>query len=405
MQDEVISTARRKRSRLGLGCGLILLALVLGLGAAVYILYSQYNQWQQAVAASGLDMSSANPALNSLRRILLERYLVQRAEQLRQPAGTAAEPVLFVIESGATAAEVVQKLAAIGLVSDAELFLNYLIYYGLDAGLVAGQYTLDPQATVIEMADRISRINGQMVELSFLPGWRAEEIAHYLDVTTPAQISAEDFLDVVQRRHGIDFTNINLTSHDFLANLPPDASLEGYLFPEVYLVNGDADAEALVTMMLENFDRRVTPAMRQAFGVQGLSLHEAVTLASIVEREGVVHDERPLIAGVFLKRLQVGMPLQADATVQYAIGQPAVWWKVPLDAADLQANSPYNTYRVNGLPPSPIANPGLESLQAVANPTETDFLFFVVDCTAEQAGRHVFSVTYEEHLTHVQRCQ
>jgi UPF0755 protein len=397
MQNEMVNVERQRRSGLGLGCVLIVLALALGVSAAVYILY---GQWQQAIVASGLDTGRANPALNPARRILLEQYLVQRAEQLRQPAGTAAEPMLFVIESGETAASVAQKLATMGLISNSELFLNYLIYYGMDAGLVAGQYTLDPQASIIELADMISDSNWQMLELSFLPGWRAEEMAHNLSVTTPAQIAAEDFLDFVQRRRGID-----LTRYDFLANLPPDASLEGYLFPDLYLANGHADAQTLVMMMLENFNLRVTPAMRQGFGTQGLSLHEAVTLASIVEREGVVHEERPLIAGVFLNRLRAGMPLQADATVQYAVGQPAAWWKVPLDAADLQVASPYNTYQVHGLPPGPIANPSLESLQAVATPQESDFLFFVLDCSAPESGRHVFSATYEEHLANVQRCR
>jgi UPF0755 protein len=376
---------------------LIVLALVIGLGAAVYVLY---GQWQQALSASELDPSQANPTLNPVQRIFLERYLLQRTEQLRRPAGTPGDPVLFSIESGETASDIAQKLMTAGLLTDPELFLNYLVYYGLDAGLVTGQYTLDPQATIIELADALSRSGGQMVELSFLPGWRAAEMANYLSVTAPAQISAEAFLDVVHRQRAVD-----LSRHDFLAKLPSDVSLEGFLFPGTYLANHDADAETLVTMMLENFGLEVTPAMRQGFGAQGLSLREAVTLASIVEREGVVHEERPLIAAVFLNRLRAGMPLQADATVQYAVGQSDAWWKVPLSAADLHVASPYNTYQVNGLPPGPIANPGLESLQAVAEPAETDFLFFVVDCTAEEAGRHIFSATYEEHLANVQRCQ
>jgi UPF0755 protein len=268
-----------RASTVRLGCLFILLALLLSVGAAGYVVY---NQWQAAIAGSGLDRGRANPILNPLQRFLLERYLVQRADQLRQPAGTAAEPVLFVIESGEGAREIANKLVTAGLLGDGELFVNYLVYYGMDAGLVAGQYTLDPQASVIELAEVISGTTGQMIELSFLAGWRAEEMAHYLDVTSPAQISAEVFLDIVYRRRGID-----LTPYDFLANLPPDASLEGYLFPDLYLANGDAEAETLVMMMLLNFDRQVTPAMRQGFGAQGLSLREGVTLASIVEKEAV----------------------------------------------------------------------------------------------------------------------
>jgi UPF0755 protein len=402
MQNNIANTDsnRNKRSRSQLGCLLFILALAIGLGAAVYVLY---GQWQEALAASGLDTSQSNPALNPAQRFFLERYLVQRAEQLRRPAGTAGEPVLFVIESGETARDVAQKLMTAGLLNDVDLFLNYLIFFGLDAGLVAGQYTLDPHASMIELANAITRSGGQMVELHFLPGWRVEEMANYLNVTTPAQISAEAFLDVIHRRRGVD-----LSRHDFLANLPPDASLEGFLFPDTYLANHDADAETLVMMMLENFDLKVTPMMRQGFGAQGLSLREAVTLASIVEREAVLPEERPLIAGVFLNRLRAGMPLQADATVQYALGaQPELqtWWKAPLAPVDLQVASPYNTYQINGLPPGPIANPGLESLQAVAVPAETEFLFFVVDCAAGEPSRHAFSVTYEEHLANVQRCQ
>jgi UPF0755 protein len=148
--------------------------------------------------------------------------------------------------------------------------------------------------------------------------------------------------------------------------------------------------------------------MRQAYGFYGLNLREAVTLASIVEREAVVHEERPTIAGVFLNRLGQEMKLEADPTVQYALGYDAdssKWWKNPLTLDDLAFDSPYNTYVVTGLPPGPIANPSLASLQAVAEPAQTEFIFFVVDCTASTSGSHVFSATYEEHLANVQRCR
>jgi UPF0755 protein len=137
-------------------------------------------------------------------------------------------------------------------------------------------------------------------------------------------------------------------------------------------------------------------------------VHEAVTLAAIVEREAVVATERPIIAGVFYNRLAQGIKLEADPTVQYPLGyQPDSdsWWKSPLFLVDLEMDSPYNTYRYGGLPPGPIANPSLSSLEAVAFPAATEFIFFVADCEAAVPGSHAFSITYEEHLANVQRCR
>ncbi|MCP4417618.1 MAG: endolytic transglycosylase MltG, partial [Chloroflexi bacterium] len=210
-------------------------------------------------------------------------------------------------------------------------------------------------------------------------------------------------LAIVKRQVAFD-----VTAFPFLASLPPSTSFEGYLFPDSYQLAQDADAEFLVTLMLQTFDRRVTAVMRQGFQTQGISLHEAVVLAAIVEREAVVAEERPIIAGVFYNRLAQGIKLEADPTVQYPLGHQAEndsWWKSPLFFSDLEFDSPYNTYLYAGLPPGPIANPSLSALEAVAFPIETPFIFFVADCTAAIANSHAFSITYEEHLSNVQRCQ
>ncbi|MGB9897319.1 endolytic transglycosylase MltG, partial [Thermanaerothrix sp.] len=140
--------------------------------------------------------------------------------------------------------------------------------------------------------------------------------------------------------------------------------------------------------------------IREGFARQGLSLYQGVILASIVEREGIVKEEYPLIASVFLNRLRAGMKLDSDPTVQYALGYDAhlnTWWKNPLKSEDFKINSPYNTYINAGLPPTPICNPGLEALQAVANPAQTSYYYFRAQC--DQSGRHVFSETYEQHLS------
>jgi UPF0755 protein len=290
-----------------------------------------------------------------------------------------------------------------GLLKNRELFLNYLRYFGLDSALQTGRFTLNGRLTVPQLAALITKGSARDITLSFLPGMRLEEIAHYLTVTTPAEIDPAEFLALARRQKGFDVGH-----YPFLNSLPAETPLEGFLYPDTYIVPPNANATYLLDQMLQNFDRQVTPTMRQAYGAQGLSLAEAVILASIVERETMTEEERPLIASVFLNRVQDGMPLQADPTVQYAAGfQEAEnsWWKVPLGLADLEFEHPYNTYTIPGLPPGPIANPALGSLQAIAEPAKTDYLFFVLDCLSNPVGRHVFSRTYEEHLAHVQQCQ
>lgn len=375
---------------------MVVAILFAAIGAAGMVLY---RIW----LGEGLDRAAVNPNLSQTQRLYLEYYLSEHALELSQPAGVGTLPVSFTISSGEGATAIADSLKAAGLLTNNELFLNYLSYYGLDGGLVAGDYRLDPRQTIPQLAEALGAGGARALELRFLPGWRSEEMVNYLRVVRPAQIDADVFLDVIQTRQGID-----IGAFPFLSALPEGASLEGYLFPDAYTIEPDTNSVDLARKMLENFDQQVTPAMRQSYGAQGLSLRDALVLASIVEKEAILAEEKPLMAAVFLNRLRAGMPLQADPTVQYAIGFYApgdTWWKSPLDAADLGIDSPYNTYLVNGIPPGPISNPGLTSLEAVAHPAATDFLFFVLDCTAEIPGTHVFSKTYEEHLVNVERCR
>jgi UPF0755 protein len=366
--------------------------------AAAFLLY---GRWQATTRAGSLVLGESDPALNPAERLYLEAYLAARAEALTAPAGRGEGLVRFVVTPGETANVIAQALVQEELLRDSDLFLKYLRYRGFDSGLEAGTYLLDPRATIPELAVALTQATAQEIELRFLEGWRLEEMAAYLDTVKAAAIDADQFLDLAQRRPALD-----ADSFPFLDELPPQQTLEGYLFPDTYRVRLDAEAADLVTQMLRNFEQRVTPSLRAGFAANGLTLHEAVTLASIVERETPLADERAMVAGVFYNRLGRGMRLQADPTVQYAVGfdvSSGSWWKSPLTAADLEAASPYNTYRNEGLPPGPIANPGLASLEAVANPAVTTNLYFVADCDA--AGSHLFSETYEAHLANVQRCR
>ena len=166
--------------------------------------------------------------------------------------------------------------------------------------------------------------------------------------------------------------------------------LEGYLFPTTYFLEPNMPVEKAAGRMRAEFDRRLPPEYERADPKPKLTLHQVMTLASIVEREAVKPEERPMIAAVYLNRMRIGMRLEADPTVQYALG----YWKKGLTLADLKVDSPYNTYVHYGLPPGPICSFGMESFRAALHPAQTDAIYFVADST----GGHTFSATLEEHL-------
>jgi UPF0755 protein len=264
---------------------------------------------------------------------------------------------------------------------------------GYDQKLVAGDYEFEKGMPTLEVVERIRRGQTAPLVVTIREGLRAEEIAELME--SKKVISAEDFLRAIEQWY----------EFSFLYTKPYWANLEGYLFPDTYFFHRNMTAEEVVQQILENFDQRFDADLRQEAAVAGLSLRTVLTLASIVEREAQVPEERPIIADVFLKRLRRGMPLEADATVQYALGDdPASvakygYWKQELTQADLEVDSPYNTYRNVGLPPGPICNPGLASIQAVIRPAQTDYLYFV----ARADGSHVFAETMEEHLSNIQQ--
>jgi UPF0755 protein len=181
---------------------------------------------------------------------------------------------------------------------------------------------------------------------------------------------------------------------------PAAADLEGYLFPDTYLVPRHTPAPALVAQMVRGFRDALPPALIDAAVAQGLSVRQVVTLAALVEKETAQDAERPLVAAVYRNRLRLGMPMQADPTVIFAL-QRAGRWNGNLTRADLTFDSPYNTYRYPGLPPGPIAAPGRRALEAVVRPAAVDFLYFV----SRNDGTHVFAATLREHNRNVQEWQ
>jgi UPF0755 protein len=255
--------------------------------------------------------------------------------------------------------------------------------------------------TIPEIARTLQKAEAQEQQVTIPEGKRLEEVAAL--VAEQTTIPSDMFLQMAQTGwQGSDLPQ----TYGFLAQVPITGTLEGLLFPDTYRLPVDATAYDLIDRMLANFERQVTPEIQQQFTDHGLSFYEGIALASIVEREAVIDDERPIIAGVFYNRLRDGWPLSSCPTVQYALGyrpDEQSWWKRQLFFGDLEVESPYNTYRNLGLPPAPIANPGLRSIQAAANPTETEYYFFMVDCVKND-GSHFFARTEAEHLVNFEAC-
>jgi UPF0755 protein len=324
------------------------------------------------------------------------------AAELARPSD-AGEPVMLTIFEDQSDAEIADELAAQGLIRSKMLFQGQFKLSG--GALIPGTYTLRKGMSVPQIVDRITgaapaeevpvqaaSTAPETFDITIPEGWRIEQIAEEFE-RLGGEGGAQAFLEAVE---GIDRTQF-----DFLSGLPADASLEGYLFPDTYRFDAN-DPNLNVVNMLTAFGNTYTPEMRQRTQQMGLTIHDVVTLASLVEREAQIPEERPTIADVYLSRWEQGWNLDADPTVQYIVGTADDWWPTQLSEEDLHIDSPYNTYQNAGLPPGPIANPGFASIQAVLFPDDTPYMYFVAIC---DTGEHAFGVTTEDQEANVEQFQ
>ena len=333
---------------------------------------------------------------------MLDLYLDNNRAMLDVPLDPNGEDVTFQVAPGTPARAIAQKLLDEGIIGDAQLFEAYVRSNGIAQQLEAGSFRLSPSMTIVEIADILQDARAQAIRVTIPEGWRLEQTADYL---TDAEL-----VDGAAYRQLAEAGDFDLNVYPFLATRPAGTSLEGYLFPNTYdLPFDNPQAADLIRRQLDSFAARVMPLYETAIaeGATDLDLYAVLIIASIVEREAVIAEERPAIAAVYLNRLAVGMRLEADPTVQYAMGyQEAAdqWWKTPVTLAEYSnVNSPYNTYLYPGIPPGPIASPGLESIRAVLYPDEHNYIFFVA--LPDGSGAHVFAETWEEHVANVQRYQ
>ncbi len=332
---------------------------------------------------------SASPDLSVSQVFQYSARLLWDDGLLTTPLDPAGQEQSFKIQEGEPIEFVANRLQAAGLIRTAAALRDYLIYTGLDKSVQAGDYKISRGMSIVDIAHLVQDATPSDVTLVVWPGWRMEEIAELLP-TSGLNITPYNFAAAAA------------TPHSGFGFLSGEASAEGFLYPDSYILPRWTTVNELMDAMLRNFGLHLTVELSEGFSRHGLNVYQAVTLASIVQREMVHPSEGPIIASVYLNRLQTGMKLDADPTVQYALGYNALqrtWWTNPLTAIDLQAPSSYNTYLSDGLPPTPISNPGLDALQAVADAANTPYFYFSARC--DGSGYHQFAETFEEHLKHL----
>jgi UPF0755 protein len=299
--------------------------------------------------------------------------------------GLARELKAFAIDKGEDAVTVGKKMEEEKLISGKYYFVYYLWRKNLLHKLVAGEYEINPELSIPEISLIITRgekKSGQ-VKITFPEGWENKNIKARIENNG---LKTEEFDDLVKKP---DYLREKY-SYDFLSDIPKGVDLEGYLFPDTYLFSQDAGIEEIIKKMLDNFDRKLTPEMREEILRQNKTIHEIITMASVIEGEVKTEEDRKMVSGIFRNRLKNDQPLQSCATLAYILGEN----KKQYSYEDTRVPSPYNTYLNKGLPPGPIGNPGIVSIGAAIYPQDSDYNYFLSD---PETGKTIFSKTIEEH--------
>ena len=295
-------------------------------------------------------------------------------------SGVNADKKIHVkITRGMTTAEIAEQLESKGVITSSLKFRFLSRMRGYDGQLKPGTYVFTAGMADEDIFETILKGEKHLVKFTIPEGFTIKEIAARLESLNLAD--KEDFLATAKTFKPFDYITPN-------ENVKYAA--EGFLFPETYSIESDYSIEEILKLMTDEFNSRLTDEMRARAKELNLSIYDLIILASLVEKEVRYPEDLPVVAQVFLKRLQLGMPLQSDATLQYLMDAP----KEDVSIEDTKIDSPYNTYQNAGLPPGPVANPGIAAIEAVLNPADTDYLYFVAD----REGHNHYAYSYEEHL-------
>ncbi len=299
------------------------------------------------------------------------------------PCESSGTAVKFIVEPGQNLSEISDNLLDKKLIKSSLFFKILASYKESEKSLKAGEYVLSASNTPLEILSVITRGSVKLHKLTLPEGLTIKETA--MRVKDAGFGTMADFIQLARSRKFAESVGIN------------QATLEGYLYPETYFFPKTASQKEIIKTMVKTFNKAYTPEFRKRTEVLGFSIHQIVTLASIIEKETGAAKERPLISSVFHNRLKKGMRLESDPTVIYGIKN----FNGNITRKDLRRWTPYNTYKIKGLPPGPIANPGGKSIEAALYPADTDFIFFV----SKNDTTHKFSRTIREHNRAVRKYQ
>lgn len=304
------------------------------------------------------------------------------------------EKMPFLVKKGDNLFQIAERLEELDLIKNRFLFNFYVILRGEQRKLQAGEYLFSPGMSASEISQKI--ISGDVIKekITIIEGWNLRDIAWYFE--NLGMFQAEELFELI----GFPLIDYSLTEElptpkdfsdefGFLEDKPKNVNLEGYLFPDTYEVNRGRELELIVRKMLSNFDKKLTPDLREEIKIQEKSIFEIITMASLLEKEVKTSEEKKLASGVLWKRLANNIPLQVDASITYITGEKTI----KVSKEDTEIDSPYNTYKYKGLPLGPICNPGLESILAAIYPEDSFYWFYL----SIPGGETIFSKNYEEH--------
>ena len=361
------------------------IAIVIGVVAVIIlVLLAGFLSVRSRVEQTEKVLGPGTDDLSSVQKMRIALQCFEKLEQYSKPVNPSKERFLLEIEQDEGVASVIGKISD-GLGIEADFLRLYWIYTGADRLINPGRYVLSGSMTAAQITDLVTSAGKALVQFAFFSGMRLEEIAELID-SYGFVFSGADFLELAK-------------------NYPPAlhpagmTSLEGYFVPGTYEMSRGISLEDFLSNFMNVFRRRVQEPYEAAFRTNGLTLNQAVIMASMIAREAMSESEYGLIASVFYNRIAAGMKFESDPTAQYAIGYDEAsgsWWKMPLTAADVAIYSPYNTYAADGFPPGPICNASTAIFEAVAYPEQTDYYYFRARC--DNTPYHNFSRTFAEHV-------